>query len=484
MSTDPNALAELLRRAQLAKSLSVANNGVQQAQDATPPQLPAQTQINPLAGQINPQVNAPTPLTRREAALDDYRKALQTPAPSLQDYHPSIGRRIAGALLGGIAGMHDPKSGYTVGHGIAYGPYDQKLTEYQRELASKKEAFDTETGAEEEQSKLTESGLKGKAEVARAAAEEARKLEEEGKGEALKPGTPQAEEAERLKRIEHPISGRVGSELYDITLKNGEALKGVSRDDNGQFKDSNGNIIGPDAVDKIDKVGTEKNSKELKPPREGEAGLIDKFTEEHGRPPTYNEQMKIHKDYSEVAHKPEGSDALEIRKSFQMQGARTAANRTYQRNFDLASQQIDKISEATTMIDRGSPTDIAIAVPKILTALVSGQGTGLRINEKEMNRLIKARGLGESIEALASRISGHGDLGQDQRRNLKSLMSDVEDLVSKKQKVFSDTMDKIDSAENLSDINKAHQEHRKRLMEDEKPKQDNKKDPLNLLGDN
>src|SRR5208337_3235100 len=127
-------LAEALRRANLAKQLQIStampNAGVAAGVAVAPIQSPV---ASPSPSASSPLPNAPTPAngqignvsqpTPRDTALSSYRQALDEKPPNPADYHPSMTRRIFAGLLGGIAGMHDPKTGYTVGHGVAYGPF-------------------------------------------------------------------------------------------------------------------------------------------------------------------------------------------------------------------------------------------------------------------------------------------------------------------------------------------------------------------------
>lgn len=429
--------------------------GVPQSQQAQSPQSPqSQESFQPQQSQPqSPQPQVQAPVSPRDQALADYRQTLQQ-MPSQANYHPTVLRRIAGALLGGIAGAHDPRTGYEVGHGIAYGPYEKNLSEYQKKLAQKKEAYETELGAEKESSLEQEQEERTKAETARA-------LTEQGKLRSLQPGTPEYKgELEKLK-IQHPNIPKLPVP-YEITLKkDNEKIVGYEGQD-GQFKDAEGNIYGTDAIKEARKVGTnEPRTSESKPPREGEAGAIDQWSQEHGRAPNYSERLAIHKDYE--TKPPANNDTQGFRREIQMQGARESAQRPHQRNLDLATQQLDRINRSISMIDTSKPEDIALAIPEILTALISGQSSGVRITTPEMNNLIHARGWGDSVEALTNKIRGLGSLSNKQKSDLKGLLTDVQAKVGDRQKDISDLMDKIDSAEKPEDIGKAQIEYRKKL---------------------
>jgi hypothetical protein len=493
-SVDPISILEQLKRKQLYNPNFGAGSVTQsQEQDpvqsqesppqGSPPQQPQPQQTqqtlptqNPQQSQARVQVPAQSP---RDQALAQYRQAMQVPAPSQADYHPSVMRRIAAGLLGGVAGLSDPKTGYQVGHGVAYGPYDRKLTDYQKNLAQKKEAFETEEDAELGKAKTEEQLAQKNAEEKRAGSEEANRKVKEFEI------SPAGQEAKlKLAHVEHPDKLPVP---YELELTNGEKIVGYEGS-NGQFKDSENNIYGADSIKSARKVGSTSSKTgdtTTKPPREGEAGAIDQWTQEHnGRAPNYSERLNIHRQY---ADKPEGDFKQEI----QLGNARLAANRNYQTQLNQASSHLDKLDQVKLLITNSTPESLAVAVPNVLTALISGQGTGVRITQAEINQILHARGLGDSVEAFVNKISGQGSLSATQKKDISSMIDDVKGKVSQKQKDLSDTMDEIDNAKNPDDISKAHIKYRKgltggasqgtKVTEGTKPK--TKEDFLKLLGD-
>lgn len=474
---DPTSILEQIKRARLynpnfGQNLApVQDQGVSQAsqqaqastQDQNPPQLPTQAP-NPgmipgsgMTGTIQPPAQSqPSP---RDQALSEYRQMIQSGAPSQSDYKPSITRRIIGALLGAGVGLSNPQAGSAIGHQISYGPYDKASSDYQKKLAEKKLAYETESGAQKEGISEKEQLARTDAEGERAQAETARRLGEEGKLRSLQPGTPEFEGEERKLKIQHPNTPKIPVP-YELTLKNDEKVVGYEGQ-NGQFKDAEGNIYGTDSIKSARKVGTsEPKSSIEKPAREGEAGAIDQWTKEHGREPSYAERKTIHREYADA---PKDTGVNDFRKEIQMQTAREVAQRPHQRNLDAATNQLDRINRSISMIDTSKPEDIALAIPEILTSVVSGQGTGVRITTPEINRMVHARGLGESVDAFLNKLKGKGDLGGIQKSDLKGLLTDVQAKVVEKQKDISDLMDKIDSATKPEDIGKAQIEYRKKL---------------------
>jgi Skp family chaperone for outer membrane proteins len=448
-------IGDLLRQQRLAQQLGLTNG-----QSQIPPYLAAnspQDQNQSTQGQVQPPLpqqqqtsEQPSP---RDQALSDYRQALQSSAPT---YNPSVPRRIIGGVLGAGVGMTNPQGGKGVAQEITHGPYNQALTKYQENLARKKQAFETESSSELESAKTEEQREQKKAEVERAGAESSRRA-----GEQFKI-SPEGQSFELKKlMIEHPNTPKI-SDYYKLELKNGETAYAI-KDKTGQFVDDKGTIYsgsedGP--IKNAYKIGTEPRATTAKPEREGEAGAIDAWTSEHGRAPNYTERLAIHRSY---ADKPQDSGVAGVTKEFKLQSAKDSAARPYQRSLDQSTQQLDRINRAIEEVDSSKPEYLATAIPTVLTALVSGQGTGVRITQAEMNSLIKARGLGDSVEAFTNKISGQGNLSTQQKKDLKGLLSDVQKKVSDRQKDYSNTMDEIYDSDGVEGINKARTKFNKKL---------------------
>ncbi len=133
-----------------------------------------------------------------------------------------------------------------------------------------------------------------------------------------------------------------------------------------------------------------------------------------------------------------------------------------------ADAQLEKIQEAKAMLSSGSAEAQALAVPKVMTALISGQGSGVRITQPELNAIISARGIGGSFEAFMQKIQSGKKLTPDQAQQLQVILADAEGKIAQKQQIHNEALDKIGGAGNRNDIIKADQEARQRLGEFEK----------------
>lgn len=138
--------------------------------------------------------------------------------------------------------------------------------------------------------------------------------------------------------------------------------------------------------------------------------------------------------------------------------------KTHDKAVTDANSQLDKIADARAMVN-GSAEAQATGIPKVLTALVSGAGSGVRITQPELNMIAKARGIGGDVEAFVQKLSSGKKLTPDQQKQLTGLLDDVHDRVIYKQGIEQEALDKINSGASRNEIIAADKDARK-LMAD------------------
>lgn len=143
----------------------------------------------------------------------------------------------------------------------------------------------------------------------------------------------------------------------------------------------------------------------------------------------------------------------------------------YGKPFDEASKnadaQLEKILEAEKLVAGGSVSQ-AMAIPKILQAIMStgsSSGSGVRttINQAEMNRVAKARGIAGDIEGFFSKAAGQGELTKDQKTQMNGLLSDIRQSITEKKQIASDAADEMRSASSREEILAAEKKGRTAL---------------------
>jgi hypothetical protein len=129
-----------------------------------------------------------------------------------------------------------------------------------------------------------------------------------------------------------------------------------------------------------------------------------------------------------------------------------------------AGDQLEKINEAQSMIN-GNAESQALGIPKVLTALVSGMGTGVRITQAELNQLAHARGLQGDFEGTLRKLSGKGQLSQQQQTELNGVLEDVKEVIAQKQQIANDALDGINFAKSRDEIIQADKGARQKLQD-------------------
>ena len=142
--------------------------------------------------------------------------------------------------------------------------------------------------------------------------------------------------------------------------------------------------------------------------------------------------------------------------------------KAHEKNVADATAQLEKMSEARAMVSSDNPEAQALGIPKVLTALVSGAGSGVRITQPELNSIASARNIGGDFQAWIQKLSSGKGLTPDQQRQLIQVLDDAKVLISQKQQIANDALNKINGARSRTDIVQADKEARQSLMDMEK----------------
>lgn len=139
----------------------------------------------------------------------------------------------------------------------------------------------------------------------------------------------------------------------------------------------------------------------------------------------------------------------------------------YEKGVADANTQLDKIADARSLIN-GSAEDQALGVPKVLTAIVSGPGSGVRITQPELNAIAKARGIIGDVQGFLNSISGQGQLTATQQHQLTGLLDSVKDRITQKAAIHSQALDAINGAPTRDAAIAADKDARQKLANVEK----------------
>jgi hypothetical protein len=145
----------------------------------------------------------------------------------------------------------------------------------------------------------------------------------------------------------------------------------------------------------------------------------------------------------------------------------TRLGKPYEKGVSDADSQLEKIADARSMVN-GSAEAQALGIPKVLTALVSGQGSGVRITQPELTAIARARGLIGDVQGTLNTWAGKGKLTPTQQKQLTGILDDVKARIIAKQAIYSTALDKINGASSREEVIQADKEARQKLNDLEK----------------
>jgi hypothetical protein len=133
---------------------------------------------------------------------------------------------------------------------------------------------------------------------------------------------------------------------------------------------------------------------------------------------------------------------------------RERADRSYQFN----STQLDRYAKPVTdlqtrmarlkdSLDQNSPAADALVGPELLSIMSGGAGSGLRMNEAEISRIVGGRSKWESLRAAAQQWSpdpkAANSITPEQRQQIRDLAKAVQDRLDAKQEVIDSARDDL-----------------------------------------
>lgn len=137
--------------------------------------------------------------------------------------------------------------------------------------------------------------------------------------------------------------------------------------------------------------------------------------------------------------------------------------KAHQANVTQGQSQLEKINEAQQMLQTGNAETQALAVPKVLSALVGGQGSGLRMTKNELDSISKARGLGGDFQGALSRLANGKTLTPTQTQQLQGALADVQKRIGQKVDISNQAIDQIQNAPDRASRIQADQDARGKL---------------------
>lgn len=171
---------------------------------------------------------------------------------------------------------------------------------------------------------------------------------------------------------------------------------------------------------------------------------------------------------------PEGQQRISITEQGQQNAVHRASDAATEREYaytrnkwdkDLGTYQSqnEKLNEAEGFIGKGALGD-ALGSIKSLSGLASGQGSGVRITQAELNSIAQSRGLGGDFQAALQKFGDGRKLTPDQEKNLRGILEDVQHVAAAKEQVLNKGLDDLSNATDPKTIRKIDSQLRHVLM--------------------
>jgi hypothetical protein len=141
----------------------------------------------------------------------------------------------------------------------------------------------------------------------------------------------------------------------------------------------------------------------------------------------------------------------------------TYARGKWDKDLQTYNSQNEKLQEANSFIGKGALGD-ALGAIKSLSGLASGQGSGVRITQAELNSIAHARGLGGDFQAALQKFGDGRNLTPQQEVQLKGILSSVQHVAQIKEQIINQGLDDLSNAKDKATVRKIDSQLRHALM--------------------
>lgn len=408
---------------------------------ATPPMrsaasamsVPAPPPPDPYRGDDADPIMAPRPTAPRSAA-----SAMSQPPPSMPTPPPApntpggqkigLGRQIGGALIQGAGMLLPPAAGAArvIGERVAQGTFPEKEREYQSQMAE----LQARAAIQKEQAAAEETKQRGKL-----YGQQADTLAVEGKmapkGNYIPIAGGGIFDASAGKMVREPVT-KNPNDYIEIAPEKAKVL-GIQPDKDGKYTIPKEGI-GPYLTSQM------KPEKPVNTTNEYE-GVVKEFTGPDGQPDfakanaAYDKRLAQRALNSRPPSNTQGNfDTARADKSFQYNSGQL------EKLSGPVEQRIARMSTLQDTINQTTPQADALIAPELLTVMAGGQGSGLRMNEAEISRVVGGRTNLESIKAALNKWQIDPSKGLSitpaQRQQIKALVKTVNDKLIVKQQTI------------------------------------------------
>lgn len=111
------------------------------------------------------------------------------------------------------------------------------------------------------------------------------------------------------------------------------------------------------------------------------------------------------------------------------------------------SDRLEKINTALTNLEQKTPFADSLLAPEILSVMAGGQGSGLRMNEAEISRIVGGRSNWEGIKAAMNQWKLDPtkalSVTEEQRKEMAAVLTAARDKLTKKHQIIEDAQEHL-----------------------------------------
>ena len=158
-----------------------------------------------------------------------------------------------------------------------------------------------------------------------------------------------------------------------------------------------------------------------------------------------------------------GKEEARLDKSYQFNSTQLEK---LEKPLDDLSQRIGRLKDT---INQTTPQADALIAPEMLTVMAGGQGSGMRMNEAEISRIVGGRSNMESIKAALNKWQADPtkalSVTPEQRRQMKALVEQVDNKLTMKKQIIDQANQDMTGVNNVEGHRKIIADAKKKLTE-------------------
>lgn len=124
-----------------------------------------------------------------------------------------------------------------------------------------------------------------------------------------------------------------------------------------------------------------------------------------------------------------------------------------------------KLADTLAIANGNMAFSDSLVAPKTLTALVSGQGTGVRVTQAEISQVLHGRSTLQDLDAIWQKLTTGKSVTDDQRAQVNAVLGLIQSKVNQRVAILEQAQDRIDAATTVDEQRAAMRDAQKQLDE-------------------